>query len=143
MMGTMADAAEMIKAKVPRCHRCGTFLVECSPKKNEDECRNNYDGSDIRANLDLLPTATQTWINARMDSTLTRRNSTPWPKIANTVPSINHLPRATQFRLALATVLSKVALWSKHSSYRETAIKILTWLPRLVLTASPTARTTR
>ena len=140
MMGQLAEIQTMREAGIPVCQRCGVFVVGGLTKTHEDECKYHYDGSAHKALLDKLTVATLQWAKLPLQALEHQLTALTWPRTTSSAPAHVHLPRASQFKVAIATVLSKVAQLCENPPYINAGHKLLLWLPRLILTASPTAK---
>ena len=143
MLGQLADPATMKMAGVPACQRCGTYIVSGKPSTHEDNCRYQYDGSEHQGSLDRLTSVMRKWMELTQERMICALSIIPWPDASLRAPAHIHLPRASQMKTAMACVLSRIAdLCAQRSpDYTAQALKLLAWLPRWVLTASPTAKT--
>ena len=142
MLGQVADPVTMKMAGVLTCQRCGTYIVGGKASTHEDNCRYQYDGSDHQDLLDRLTASTKKWMNIPQQVLTLTLSKVPWPDISMTAPAHIHLPRSSQMKVAMASVLSRIADLCAHGAGDSMghALKLLAWLPRWVLTASPTAK---
>ncbi len=142
MLGQLADPATMNLAGVPSCHRCGTYIVSGKASTHKDNCRYHYDSSDQQDSLNRLTAVIRKWMNTTQQVLTTTLSKIPWPDTSLNAPAHVHLPRASQMKMAMASVLSSITDLCAHGVGDCTvqALKLLAWLPCWVLTASPTAK---
>ena len=143
MQGALVDVEALTKAGVPRCLRCCCFLVDVRADTHERVCAASYAAFPKKRILDALTKSCTAWLEIPEATVLSSLDQLDWPPLHCSWPSHAHLPRASQYRQALAVVLSRVARWADDPASRSTAFKLLQWMPRWLLTALPTARSPR